>query len=461
MAKNNFFAKLAYLFKKNFVMSYEYNRIITEHNINRLLIVCPILAFFGFANFFVTVFTQMDILYSHFHNLLYYGCIFISNFICYFWIRILKNNPSLGGRARNIPTYVVCVILLLLNLYDIYSTPDNINCILVFVAISMGATVLVDLKPIVYCPLILISTIATINKFYTSGDAYTVHYLNIILIGLILGIINLLLWRSKKIELREKMESEQREKILFDEIELASQVQSSFLSAEVPPSDSWNVGFYTQASEGVSGDLYDFYKKDNMLNGIGIFDISGHGLSAGLITMLAKNIIQQDVTSSPDSNLEDILMSINDKFIECKGPIENYLTGILLRIKNSRELEFVSAGHPLPIVYSHKTNTSDFFTNSLEERYGVIGLSDYPVKYVTEKLEFESNDEIILYTDGITECMNENGENFGKGRLLESVQAHINEPVEEQAKSIVNDLNNFVQGEALTDDITFVILKKK
>ena len=163
--------------------------------------------------------------------------------------------------------------------------------------------------------------------------------------------------------------------------------------------------------------------------------------------LCAKNIIHQDFYADREKELWEIVLGINDRVIEEKGDIENYLTGILLRIINSREIEFVSAGHPLPIVYSSKSNTADFFTNSEEERYGVIGLNDYPVKYVTETLELESNDEIILYTDGITECMNEDGENYGRARLLESIQAHCKEPV--------------VKDESFTDDITFVILKKK
>lgn len=461
MAKSSFFAKIGYSFKKQFIMPYDYNKVITEKNINRLLIVCPILAVFGFVNFSITVFSDMDILSSKYANLLYYGIFFITNFICYFWVRILKSNPTLGGASRNLPVYIVFLTLMFLNLYNFYSSTDTVNCILIFVSISMATTVLVDVKPIVYWPLVLISALFALNKLYYTGDFLTTHFLNIIIVSLILQCLNLLLWRSRKIELREKIESEKREKSLTEEIELASQVQSSFLASEIPPSDSWKVGFYTQASEGVSGDLFDFYSKEGMLSGIGIFDISGHGLAAGLITMLAKNIIQQGISVSPYSTLEDILLNINEKFIESKGSLENYLTGILLRIKNSRELEFVSAGHPLPIVYSHKSDTADFFTNSAEERYGVIGLNDYPVKYVTESLELESDDEIVLYTDGITECVNENGENFGKGRLLESVQAHCKEPIEDQVRHIVKDLNEFVKNEELTDDITFVILRKK
>lgn len=461
MSLKNLVAKAAYLFKKNCVMPYEYNRIVTEKNIDRMLIFCPLLTLFGFANLFITIFSKIDVLSVKYTRILYYGIIFLISFVTYFWVRILKNNPSLGGRTRNFPVSVIYIMLIILILYTCYMTQDLINCMLLFICISMITTIMFYIKPIIFVPISFISSLVLINRLHFFVDTMVIHYLNILLITFVLQLFCLTRWRSTKIELREKIESELRETALFNEIELASQVQSSFLASAVPPSDSYTVGYFTQASEGVSGDLFDFYSRDGILNGIGIFDVSGHGIAAGLITMLVKNIIQHSVTFSPFSKLEDILLDINEKFIDSKGALENYLTGILLRIKNSREIEFVSAGHPLPIVYSNRSDTADFYTNSEEERYGVIGLNDYPVKYVTEAFELESNDEIILYTDGITECMNEDGENYGKGRLLESVQAHCKEPVDEQVKSIMNDLNKFLNKSELTDDITFVILKKK
>ena len=70
---------------------------------------------------------------------------------------------------------------------------------------------------------------------------------------------------------------------------------------------------------GVSGDLYDIFYTGNHLNGLGIFDVSGHGISSGLVTMLVKNIIEQEFHDGSNEKLEDVMYIINDRLIEEKG----------------------------------------------------------------------------------------------------------------------------------------------
>ena len=103
----------------------------------------------------------------------------------------------------------------------------------------------------------------------------------------------------------------------------------------------------------VSGDLFDIYHRQNNIDGIGIFDISGHGLASGLVTMLVKNIIHQEFYKIADTDLAEILSRINTRIIQEKADIENYLTGILVRI-GSDKIELVNAGHPFPILYKSK-----------------------------------------------------------------------------------------------------------
>ena len=93
-----------------------------------------------------------------------------------------------------------------------------------------------------------------------------------------------------------KFEKERADK----EIELASYVQQSFYNIQLPEFKNFEIAYYNKPMAGVSGDLFDFYYEKDVLNGFGIFDVSGHGISSGLVTMLVKNIIQQEFDNSPE-----------------------------------------------------------------------------------------------------------------------------------------------------------------
>lgn len=261
---------------------------------------------------------------------------------------------------------------------------------------------------------------------------------------------NLLASKNSELE----FEKERTEK----EIELASFVQQSFYNQNLPKLNGWEIAYYLKPLSGVSGDLYDFFHKDNKLLGLGIFDVSGHGISSGLVTMLVKNIIEQEFYSGEDKKLDDIMNIINDRVIAEKGNIENYLTGTLVRFFKDR-MDFVSAGHPPTLLFKHDHTSPEFiYTN--ETQYGVVGIADFPINFQTYSVELNPGDSLLFYTDGITEAMNSNREEFGKKRLYDAFQRFRDLTLNEQIKSLVNEVYAFRGTEKLDDDITLIILKK-
>ena len=93
---------------------------------------------------------------------------------------------------------------------------------------------------------------------------------------------------------------------------------------------------------GVSGDLYDFYLEDNVLTGVSILDVSGHGIASGLITMLARTIFYRNFAAGKEEDLSEILEKSNRHLIKEIGNVDYYLTGILLRFKQD-SVEYVNA----------------------------------------------------------------------------------------------------------------------
>ena len=134
----------------------------------------------------------------------------------------------------------------------------------------------------------------------------------------------------KLIKANERLERDKA--VSIKDMRMAAIVQYKFFHA--PPHKLRNRDFsvrYEPLSI-VSGDLYNFYHEEDLLNGVSLFDASGHGVAASLVTMLAENIIQQTYRESLSSGISvaDTLTMINERFIAAKSDIENYLTGLLL-----------------------------------------------------------------------------------------------------------------------------------
>lgn len=264
-----------------------------------------------------------------------------------------------------------------------------------------------------------------------------------------------------RIEKTEK-DLETQRNILRKEINHAALIQKTFLSKEKQSWQGWTISAKSQPMAGVTGDLYSVYGDNHTLNGVGIFDISGHGIASGLLTMLAKNIIEyqfnDNIEAGGKEELWETVEKINKVFIEEKGEVANYLTGILIKMSDNR-LELVNTGHPEPILYIKSTNSFVNFARD-PRASGAIGLADFQSFYISQYLKMESGDQLFLFTDGLTECVNEKEVLFGTDRLIESFKSHIDDPVEVQTNLIFEDINAF-RGKKLNDDMTLMILKKE
>lgn len=246
----------------------------------------------------------------------------------------------------------------------------------------------------------------------------------------------------------------------LQEIELAGSVQSSFYKVDTSDIKNWDVRIAFKAMAGVSGDLYILFIKDKQLDGIGIFDISGHGIASGLVTMLVKNIIEQEFYKGTELPLHEVMARINDRIIIEKGSIENYLTGILIRF-NKSNIELVNAGHPKAILYNSESKDISFIEKEGVNQYGAIGIADFPINFESLKFKMKKGDELVLYTDGITECMNSEKKYFGTEGVVSVFKNNINYDIERQVNALTKKLVEYTGSENFSDDITYIILRKK
>lgn len=318
---------------------------------------------------------------------------------------------------------------------------------------------IMSLKPFIIvngiCWLILVSGMWTpfSNHIYQYNEVFKARFPIVYLLIYIFGI-----FLSFKIRDTEN-QLEKQKNILTKEIEQAALIQKAFYSREPKFYEQFSIAYKTVPMAGVSGDLYDFYSEGNKLQGLGIFDISGHGVSSGLLTLLSRNIISSEFYRNTNIELWEVVQKINDRFIEEKGQVENYLTGILLRILDGNHIEYVNAGHLAPILYKKAENSFEFLAKH-EKAVGAIGMKDIAPFYYSQYIKMENGDKLFLFTDGITDCVNEKGEAFGDFRLLKAFERTIMTSPEEQISLILNEIKQFRKKAPAEDDITLIVLKK-
>ncbi len=258
----------------------------------------------------------------------------------------------------------------------------------------------------------------------------------------------------------ERTEALEKEKNrALKEIDLAGFVQKSFYKVDTSELKDWDMDIAFKPMSGVSGDLYITFISENKLKGIGIFDISGHGIASGLVTMLVKNIIENEFQKGINLPLNEVMDKINERIIIEKGNIENYLTGMLIRF-NKDDIELVNAGHPKAIVYHADSGEIKNVEEAGVNQFGAIGIADFPIEFETVHFNMSKGDELVLYTDGITECTSPDNKYFGADGILAVFKGNIGHSVKDQVTALPAALRKFSGSENFNDDITYIILKK-
>ncbi|MBN1496287.1 MAG: SpoIIE family protein phosphatase [Spirochaetes bacterium] len=247
------------------------------------------------------------------------------------------------------------------------------------------------------------------------------------------------------------------------DLAMAVNMQSSFLPERPPESGLYDIAFIFRPMAGISGDFYDFYKDGGELAGVGIFDVSGHGISSGLITLIAKSIIYETFMRMKNERLNTVFDQINRKLIKEIGHIDNYLTGILVRMSGDT-LEYVNSGHP-DMIYrmarsSRVGTVLDREKNSIAGPF--MGTREMEQPYRSLALKISSGDCLMLYTD----CLNETGNNldasYDESRILRSFKNAPDGSAREILDSVMEDFYSFAgRRENFKDDLTVIVIKKK
>jgi sigma-B regulation protein RsbU (phosphoserine phosphatase) len=245
------------------------------------------------------------------------------------------------------------------------------------------------------------------------------------------------------------------------EIDFAAQVQRAFLPALPEKIDGWDIALDFRPKYGVSGDFYDFYFDKEKLTGMTLFDVSGHGVSSALLTMIVKPIIFRYYSRMTKSGLNDVLLAVDDSISNEISGLDSYLSCVLLRFSEDN-IEYINAGHPELIMKKASSGAAEII--EIEGRnYRGTPLGVNLFKNTAEELRFKINpgDAMIVYTDCLLESKNRYLESFGKNRLMSAIEDAPFGNSEEILKFILERFESHIDEAEIKDDFTLIVMMKK
>jgi sigma-B regulation protein RsbU (phosphoserine phosphatase) len=248
--------------------------------------------------------------------------------------------------------------------------------------------------------------------------------------------------------------NERRLITIENEMETARHIQSSILPDKVPEIDRLEISAVYNPMRAVAGDFYEFIEISRHEAGILLADVSGHGVPAALIASMIKIAMQSVIGAAKDPHeVMSLLAEILGDQLH-----EQFLTAAYLYIDSKNNVaRYTAAGHP-PLLY---WNSNEEKLESVESNGLIIGIpaeTSYPVHEFT----FNKNDLFLIYTDGLTETMNDAEEEFGSHRLDDLIRSNNNLRAGELSKLLLKELELW-QPKNLPqqDDITFIIVDSK
>ncbi|HLW55067.1 MAG TPA: SpoIIE family protein phosphatase [Candidatus Angelobacter sp.] len=248
----------------------------------------------------------------------------------------------------------------------------------------------------------------------------------------------------------EKAESERR---AARELEIAKEVQLKLFPQTLPTLRTLEyAGTCIQAHQ-VGGDYYDFLDMGRDHLGLVLSDISGKGIAAALLMAnLQANLRTQFAVALDDP--ERFLRSVNQLF--CENTADNAYASMFFAIYHdqSQRLRYANCGHLSGLLLRR-----DGSLERLDSNCTVLGLfPDW--KCAMSDCLLCSGDTLALYTDGVTESMNQKLEEFGEERLVEILQCHRDLCMQELISAIVGKVQSF-SGNKQFDDITLIVARGK
>jgi serine phosphatase RsbU (regulator of sigma subunit) len=246
------------------------------------------------------------------------------------------------------------------------------------------------------------------------------------------------------------LEEEREKQRLEQELDIARIIQQDLLPNQLPSEGWFRAAGSSIPSRMVGGDYFDVREVSPERYAAVIADVSGKGVSSALLAALLQGAFL--LASEGASQLEQVMAHINH-FLNERTKGEKYATVFYCTIDRNGVLRWSNAGHPKPLVVRESGETVQLETTGMP--LGLLGIGSFDV----EAIQLQNGDKVVIYSDGLSEAENSEGEFFDKQALRATIDANAKRGCAELHGKLVQAVEDFTEGSVLSDDITLLVLE--
>ena len=252
-------------------------------------------------------------------------------------------------------------------------------------------------------------------------------------------------------EWREALESRDQLVALQNELDVARGMQQSILPSRFPQDPGYTVYGKMQAARNVGGDFFDVIQLNDGRIGLAVADVSDKGVPAALFMMSSRTLLKGAAIGLAFPG--DVLREVNDLLLEDNEGSMFVTVLYAVYDPSNRKLTYANGGHNSPLVV-HADGASALLPLTDGIALGIVPGLPYQQNTVT----LSPGDTVIFYTDGVTEAMNGEEEQFGLDPLSEFFQANPPQDPEQATATVFEAVNAFAGDTPQSDDITCLVL---
>lgn len=256
--------------------------------------------------------------------------------------------------------------------------------------------------------------------------------------------------------IRESQREHEQLKDIQSDLRIASEIQHAILptNKDVLPKDLYDMATLMDPAKDVGGDFYDYFKTDEDRLGFVMADVSGKGVPAALFMAVSRTLLK--ATGIRDLVSKDCMTSVND--LVCGESVDGMFVTVFYGRLNilTGEIDYTNAGHNPPYVV-HASGKVEMVPPQGNMVLGAVE----NFQYRNDKITLEKGDMLFTFTDGVTEAMNRDGEQFGEERLEKLLAKCGGKTSQETIDTVRAAVAEWAGETEQSDDVTMLVIKRK
>lgn len=242
------------------------------------------------------------------------------------------------------------------------------------------------------------------------------------------------------------------------DLSIAKDIQHMLLPKQFPEVNNWDIAVWSKSAMEIGGDYYDFIDVGKNKMGVAVADVSGKSIPGALVMTMTRSVLRSKAVGVHSAS--SLLMAVNELVCKDIDP-DMFISLLYLVIDTSlNSITYARAGHEPMIIYHAESGTCEV----VKTQGMVLGMDDGPLfNNSLQEINFRLHpgDILVLYTDGVTEAVNDKDEEFGLNNLLDAIRISSQGNASAIVSNITQRIDRFTGNIPQQDDLTLLALKLK